>query len=38
MAYKKLQKSVEQDPRYHDTWRLLKKYRDGWRRFEWDAD
>ena len=28
MAYKKLQKSVEQDPRYHDTWRLLKKYRD----------
>ena len=28
MSYKKLQKSVEQDPRYHDTWRLLKKYRD----------
>ena len=28
MARKKLQTSVEQDPRYHDTWRLLKKYRD----------
>ncbi len=28
MAKKPLQKSVTEDPRYHDTWRLLKKYRD----------
>ncbi len=28
MAGKQTQKSVEQDSRYHDTWRLLKKYRD----------
>ncbi len=28
MAGKRVQKSVEQDSRYHDTWRLLKKYRD----------
>ena len=28
MAGKRVHKSVEQDSRYHDTWRLLKKYRD----------
>ncbi len=28
MAGNRVQKSVEQDSRYHDTWRLLKKYRD----------
>lgn len=28
MAGKRVRKSVEQDSRYHDTWRLLKKYRD----------
>lgn len=28
MAGKRVQKRMEQDPRYHDTWRLLKKYRD----------
>ena len=28
MAKKSVGKRVEDDPRYHDTWRLLKKYRD----------
>ena len=28
MAKKPVEKKVEDDPRYHDTWRLLKKYRD----------
>ena len=28
MAKKPVEKKVEEDPRYHDTWRLLKKYRD----------
>lgn len=28
MARKKMERSVTEDPRYHDTWRLLKKYRD----------
>ncbi len=28
MAKKPIEKKVEDDPRYHDTWRLLKKYRD----------
>ena len=28
MAKKPVVKKVEDDPRYHDTWRLLKKYRD----------
>ena len=28
MAGKKAKKSVTEDSRYHDTWRLLKKYRD----------
>ena len=28
MAKKKIEHDVNEDPRYHDTWRLLKKYRD----------
>jgi len=28
MAKKKIEHDVTEDPRYHDTWRLLKKYRD----------
>ena len=28
MAKKKIERDVTEDPRYHDTWRLLKKYRD----------
>lgn len=28
MAKKKIEHNVAEDPRYHDTWRLLKKYRD----------
>ena len=28
MARKKMERSVTEAPRYHDTWRLLKKYRD----------
>ena len=28
MAKRPVEKKVEEDPRYHDTWRLLKKYRD----------
>ena len=28
MANKRTKASVEEDSRYHDTWRLLKKYRD----------
>ena len=28
MAGKQIKKSMVNDPRYHDTWRLLKKYRD----------
>lgn len=28
MAGKHMKKTVADDPRYHDTWRLLKKYRD----------
>ena len=28
MAKKKFERDVTEDPRYHDTWRLLKKYRD----------
>lgn len=28
MAAKKTQRDMTEDPRYHDTWRLLKKYRD----------
>ena len=28
MAKKKIEHDVAEDPRYHDTWRLLKKYRD----------
>lgn len=28
MANKKTERGVAEDPRYHDTWRLLKKYRD----------
>ena len=28
MAKRPVEKKVEDDPRYHDTWRLLKKYRD----------
>lgn len=28
MAKKRVEKPVEDDARYHDTWRLLKKYRD----------
>lgn len=28
MAKKKIELDVTEDPRYHDTWRLLKKYRD----------
>ena len=28
MTKKTSQRSVTEDPRYHDTWRLLKKYRD----------
>lgn len=28
MAKKKTEHDVTEDPRYHDTWRLLKKYRD----------
>lgn len=28
MAGKRMKKAPAEDPRYHDTWRLLKKYRD----------
>ena len=28
MSKKKVEHDVTEDPRYHDTWRLLKKYRD----------
>lgn len=28
MARKKIEQSMTEDPRYHDTWKLLKKYRD----------
>lgn len=28
MVKKKIEHDVTEDPRYHDTWRLLKKYRD----------
>jgi len=28
MAKKQITRDVTEDPRYHDTWRLLKKYRD----------
>ena len=28
MAKKAIEHKVTDDPRYHDTWRLLKKYRD----------
>ena len=28
MAKKKIEHDMTEDPRYHDTWRLLKKYRD----------
>lgn len=28
MTAKKTQRDMTEDPRYHDTWRLLKKYRD----------
>lgn len=28
MAQKKAEKAAAEDPRYHDTWKLLKKYRD----------
>ena len=28
MARKKVEQKVTEDPRYHDTWKLLKKYRD----------
>ena len=28
MAKKITERKVDEDPRYHDTWRLLKKYRD----------
>ena len=28
MLKKKNERDVSEDPRYHDTWRLLKKYRD----------
>ena len=28
MAKKKVERKVTEDPRYHNTWKLLKKYRD----------
>ena len=28
MAQRKIEKKAAEDPRYHDTWKLLKKYRD----------
>ena len=28
MARKKVERKVTEDPRYHNTWKLLKKYRD----------
>ncbi len=28
MAKKKMEYKVTEDPRYHNTWKLLKKYRD----------
>ena len=28
MARRKVDCDLTEDPRYHDTWRLLKKYRD----------
>lgn len=34
MAKKKVERPVEEDPRYHDTWKLLKKYRD----VQWSLD
>ena len=28
MARKKVERKVTEDPRYHNTWKLLRKYRD----------